>query len=86
MPPGFNYHVDSVSGTVVWQPQAAQSQGNSWSHPFALPTCHQLGVWAAGDAFIAAATTLGGKVWNPISGAFAISAALEGTGYAMYCQ
>lgn len=86
VPPGFNYHVDSVSGTVVWQPQAAQSQGNSWSHPFALPTCHQLGVWAAGDAFIAAATTLGGKVWNPISGAFAISAALEGTGYAMYCQ
>ena len=51
-----------------------------------LPTCQQLAHWAAGDTIVAAVASGGGKIWNPIAGAFAISAALEGGAYGLFCQ
>jgi RHS repeat-associated protein len=65
---------------------APQPQGNSWSHPFTPPTCHQWTIWAASDAFVAAVTSGGGKVWNPVAGTFGISAAFEGMMAAHVCQ
>ncbi len=89
----FRYGQKSTNGSkscaannVTPTPTPQQPQGNSWSHPFTPPTCHQWTLWAASDAAIAAVTSGGGKWWNPVSGTFTISAGIEGLMAAYVCQ
>lgn len=53
---------------------------------FTAPTCKQLGAWAVDDGVVATIASGGGKWWNPVSGAFAIAASLEGGVWYHYCQ
>jgi RHS repeat-associated protein len=50
------------------------------------PTCDNLKHWAAGDLVVAAVASGGGKVWNPVAGAFAISSALEAGAHDLFCK
>ncbi len=68
-------------------PTPPQPQGNSWSHPFTLPTCSQIGHGAAADLAISFAATGGGKTPpNPVSALFGWTGMAEATFYGLFCQ
>ncbi len=58
-------------------PTPTPEQGNSWSHPFTPPTCHQWTLWAASDGAISYLTSGAGKYWNPVSATFGGAAVIE---------
>ena len=66
-------------------PTPAPPQGNSWSHPFTPPTCHQWTLWAASDGALSYVTSGAGKYWNPVSATFGGAAVIEAFFAAKVC-